>query len=220
MEGLQFVFSGGATRNSSVSDFFMEPERSDSVRPDPAYFTRRSGVSAFGGVWDELTVALFFTVNPGYRVCGVPVGRHAADVERVVILSDRDTGRPEHVYFGAHGRGQGVWIRWDSCEFAGPGVLRVHVAAGSNAMYPRGGTYPRVLFLANDVCNGRGGSSDYLVGELADAAAQSWSGTYQVAPGINSPLHVPAPSETSVTPLQRLLLPLHSARFRKLPTLT
>lgn len=215
MEGIEFVFSAGAPRNSSVSDFCMAADRLEG-RPDPAYFTRRSAVAAFGDVWGELTISLFFAENPGYRVCGVPVGRHAADVERVVVLFSRDTGRPAHVYFGAHGRGQGVWRSWDACEFARPGVLRVHVASKSNAMYPRRGTYRRVLGAANDVCDGRGGTAAYLVSELTDAAAQSWSGRYQVAPGINSPLHVPPPSETSVTPLQRLLLPLWTARFRSL----
>jgi len=220
MEGVQFVFSECQLRNSSVSDYFMETDRLEG-RPDPAYFTRRSGVLAFGREYDELTVSLFFTSNPGYRVCGVPVGRHAADVERVVVLTSRSTGRPERVYFGAHGRGQGVWCDWDACEMARPDVLRVYVAVGSNAMYPHGGTYPRVFGLANDVCDGRGGTADYRVIELTNAAEQSWSDRiHQVAPGINSPLHVPSPSETSVTPLQRILLPLYSARFRKLQTLS
>lgn len=217
MEGVEFVFSRGAALNGSVSEFLGVPELEG--RPDPAYFVRRD-VTAFGLTWDALYVSLFFAENPGYRVCGVAtVGKHAGDVERIVVLRDYVTCQPAFVYFGAHGRGQGVWLDWKACDVR-QGFLRVYVAAGSNGLYPRPGRYLRILGFANDVADGEGDKRGYLRSELTPAAAMAWSGThFQVAPGVNSPLNVVDPSETSVTLTQRLFLPLWTPFLKRTPVI-
>ena len=83
-------------------------------------------------------------------------------------------------------------------------------------MYPRPGRYWRVLGLANDVADGEGETRAYLRSELTNAGAMAWSGTHsQVAPGVDSPLNVADPSEASVTPTQRMLLPFYAAYLRR-----
>lgn len=214
MEGVEFVFSRGAAGNACVSDYLGVAPPLEG-RPDPAYVAKRE-VTAFGLTWHATYVSLFFDENPGYRVCGLAaLGKHAGDVERIVVLSDYVTERPALVYFGAHGHGQGVWVDWAACDVRN-GYLRVYVAAGSNGMYPRPGRYWRAFGLANDVCDGDGLSKTYLFDELTDASAMAWSDThFQVAPGVNSPLNTPQPSQASITPRQRLLLPLYAAALRR-----
>lgn len=216
MEGIEFVFCAGAALNSSVSEHLGVPALEG--RDDPAYFVKRD-VHAFGLEWDATYVSLFFAENPGYRTACGTVGRHAGDVERIVILRDYVTGRPALVYFGAHGRGQGVWVDWEACDVR-HGYLRVYVAAGSNGMYPRPGRYWRMFGFANDVCGGDGAVKTYKCSELTDASAMSWTMVnYQVAPGVNSPFNAVDPSEGSITAAQRAFLPLCTVCVQRRPTI-
>jgi hypothetical protein len=162
------------------------------------------------GTWDALYISLFWQRNPGYKILGcIPVGSHDADVEKLVVLVDPDSKQPKWVYFGAHGKGEGVWKRWNDCEFeAGTQALKVYVAPTSNAFYPHAGRYMRVFGFANDVCIDS--PMHYWrpsVKDFTDASMQSWTSThYQVRPGINSPMNTPDPVTSSITPYQRFFL--------------
>ncbi len=84
------------------------------------------------------------------------LGYHEGDTESLVFLVDRLSEIIHHVYFKAHGRGQGVWRTWDECEKTQEGDLIAYVARGSHAFYPRKGIYVRVFGLANDLCSEEG----------------------------------------------------------------
>lgn len=214
MEGIRFIFSKGQTENTSVSEYLnvAKSEKSNT----PAYFVRRQ-VTAFGKQWEALYVSLFFRENPGYKIApGVTIGNHPGDVEKVVVL----LGNEPKVYFSAHGKGQGQWLDWKDCETQ-DGILNVYLASGSNAMYPYKGRYYRVFGFANDLCDGKGIKKLYNINDLEDAANQTWSSTHHnVAPGVNSPLNVSDPSETSVTPFQRFFLPITNGTLKAQQTIT
>ena len=115
--------------------------------------------------------------NPGYRCCGLPLGRHKSDVEHVTLELQSADGRVLRVYFSAHGHTQGQWVPAGQCEWHTDGRrLRVYAARGSHACYPRAGTYVRALGVANDVC-GDGLVCDLALRELPDAAWTKFAGT-------------------------------------------
>jgi hypothetical protein len=84
------------------------------------------------------------------------LGYHEGDREHVIMLLDKGTFQVKHVFFKAHGKGQGVWLPWEECEKTYDGKLKVYVARGSHACYPHPQTYIRIFGLANDLCSDRG----------------------------------------------------------------
>lgn len=102
----------------------------------------------------------YYTQNPAIGCCYVSpstkwLGSHQHDVEGITILFD-DSDIPCHVYFHAHGIGQGNWRTWDACAKTSQGLLIVYVARGSHASYPMEGVYLRAFGFAND-CTSRHG---------------------------------------------------------------
>ena len=184
---------------------FMNMTKTE-VTDQPIYVHWRK-ITVWGRVWRAMVISIFFDVNPGY-LCGI--GHHAADVERLFVLYD-DAGDPAHVYFGAHSKGHGVWRKWGECEFTPDGMLKVHVAKQSHALYPTPGTYVRALGLLNDKCPSEVAWIPKAE-DMHDAATQSWSHVYQVTRGINTPLYVSAPVEYSITPADRRDLLFASVR--------
>lgn len=201
---IAFVFSKDQQFvNSRISDFVGVPVSEKTARP--LYFMWRK-IAFRGKEWDALFYSLFWTVNPGYKICGKKAGYHAADVETVVILHD-EMKMPKWVYFGAHSKGQGVWKEWADCEFTEDGNLKVYVSPQSHAFYPSGKTYYRICCLANDVCRGDGEVWSPKVNDYEDSALQTWSKShYQVIRGINTPLNVSNPPESSITCLGRICM--------------
>jgi hypothetical protein len=206
--------------NSRVSDFMGRPETETCGRP--LYYTINR-VLFRGEVWLEMCYSLFFVENPGYRVGGCCVlGAHRADVERVVVLFDNSTLEPKWVYFGAHGKGQGVWREWIQCEKiniedCGGLALKVYVSPQSHGIYPNEGTYLRVFGCANDECSGDGEIWVPCADMRNDARKQSWSDVLQIESGINAPAHMGQPSESSIGCWERfwLALPWVNKRVRK-----
>lgn len=113
-------------------------------------------------LYDVVLYAFHYAYN-GAIGCGYPcfpyapaLGYHEKDIERVAVLLDTLTHEPKHVYFFAHGKGQGSWKPWKACEKNDAGDLVVYVARASHAAYPSRGTRLRIFGLANDACNARG----------------------------------------------------------------
>lgn len=189
-------------KNCPVSDFLQVPRSEKTTRP--IYYVEKQ-VEYQGQVYLALYLSLFFMVNPGYA----SIGYHPADVEKVVILRDIATQEPRHVYYCAHGHGEGIWIPWDKCEKSRDNALLVYVSPASHAMYPHRGRYLRMFALVNDNCDGRGEEWRPTPADFENAAAQTWSQThFQVIRGINTPLNSPEPAESSITTAQRIFLPL------------
>lgn len=180
----------------------------------PVYYQYKRAF--YQGKWyTALYYSVFYTTNPGYTPLNI--GFHVADVERIVILYDEVTNKPEHVYFGAHGKGMGCWRKFSECERVGNDILVVYVSAESNAFYPSAGVWVRGFGFANDV-TGNDTRWQPTTGDFTDARKQSWSYThFQVAKGINSPLNVPDPTENSISLTQRfaIALPFVSKQLKK-----
>jgi len=138
-------------------------------------------------VYTAVTYTFFYQRNLaiGCGYCCFPhckcLGYHDTDVERVTVLYHHmpkmNIYTPTHVYFHAHGKGQGQWKLYRDCELVSrPDLVEiepettttdefhvrnpnnkvqhivVYVARGSHAAYPEYGMYPRIFGLANDVC--------------------------------------------------------------------
>lgn len=178
-----------------------------------------------GMEWLSVTYSLFYRRNPGYSLFGgfIKAGEHPVDVERVVVLFPLTNGvlgsEPGWVYFGAHGRGQGVWREWRECERMvvvvtseeegdmRKEVLNVYVSPTSHGMYPEARVYLRLFGFANDVCVGDGEVWIPKVSCRCDARKQSWSVShYQVKRGINSPANISPPIDRSIDDMERLCL--------------
>ena len=207
--------------NTKVSHFLGINPTETSVRP--LYYHWKT-VAFMNKKWDALYYSLFWTVNPGYSIGCFKVGDHPADVERLVILFDQRSKEPMWVYFGAHGKGEGVWKKYSECRFDKEGRLKVYVSPYSHGLYPAPGIYYRIFGLANDVCDESGEKWVPMLDDFQHSLKQSWSHThYQVARGINSPLNVPDPTERSISTMERFLIgvPLIKKRVtssEKLPT--
>ena len=199
---IEFRFSNKqSVFNSPVSKFLGSALTETSERPI-YYFTKR--LTYLGAVYKAIVLSLFYDVNPGYFCC--KIGFHPADVEHIVVLYDMLTNEPKHVYFAAHGKGEGMWLPYEQCMKNEAGGLVVYVSPTSNAMYPNAGRYMRLCGVANDVCED---GLRWVPGthDFQDALSQSWSDThYQVAKGINSPKNISPPVAKSITPLERVFL--------------
>lgn len=202
-----FVFSQNEVcLNSPVSKYLNLPASEKTVRP--IYYVEKQ-VEVFGREWQALYLVLFFSINPGYAIATKNVGYHEADVEKIIVLRDKDTLAPKHVYFGAHGNGEGMWVPWDKCkkDTATGSSLMVYISPTSHGLYPHPTTYYRMLGFANDKCDGKGEIWKPKPEDFEHAAKQTWSQThFQVKRGINSPLNSPDPAVTSITPTQRFFL--------------
>ena len=120
------------------------------------------------------------------------LGYHEGDIESLFLLIDKE-GEVEWVYLKAHSRGQGVWLPAHDCEIDENEVLHVCVARASHAFYPlANNTYLRIFGLANDEC-AIGGPKEFIM--FDDIPEGSKPAKENIA-------------HTSVTPLQRFLLPL------------
>jgi len=215
---LAFRFSRKqSVRNSTVSKFVRAEFMSEGCER-PLYYTC-DRVMYKGETWLAVTYSLFYELNPGYTFCfgACNMGWHEADVERVVVLFDEKKREPGWVYFGAHGKGQGVWRAWEECvrEDEDGKTLSVFVSPSSHACYPEARRYWRVFGFANDVCSGDGEvwKPDALA--RCNARKQVWSiEPYQVRRGINSPAHITHPTERSLSQWERIFLALPRVRDR------
>jgi hypothetical protein len=128
------------------------------------------------------------------------MGNHPDDNEGVVILQNA-AGKPEHVYFYAHGHGQGMWCTWDECEKTVDGGLVIYVGLYSHASYPKAGLYLRGFGFANDLTSSAGKHVMYHDDSFNIVATKI-------------PIK-PLPSQ-SITPWLRFTLPLFMAKIRQL----
>ena len=202
-----FVFSKKQkVQNTPVSDYLgLVPASEESKRP--IYFHWKPNFEFKSFRWNALFYSLFYVTNPGYKIGCCTIGEHSADVEKIVILYDKVTNKPEWVYFGSHGKGQGIWKEYTKCRFANDGSLLVYVSPSSHGMYPEPKTYWRILGFANDECSDDGEHWKPQDSDYESSYHQAWSDThFQVSTGINSPLHTPEPGEHSITNVERFLL--------------
>lgn len=154
---------------------------------------------------------LFYSMNPGYTCCMKRFGQHNADIEYILILLNENTKQPEHVYFSAHGTGQGTWLPWNKCNISKDGNLCVYVSPESNANYPFPKLYKRIFGVANDNPKGGGRVWKPKQEDYHNAHKQSWSyKQFQIVNGINNPINVKLPTESSISNRQRFLLAFSS----------
>jgi hypothetical protein len=203
---------GQQMTNSRVSDFLGLTPTEKTNRP--IYYHWKE-LDYKDQKWDALFLVLFYQTNPGYKVLWKIAGFHEADVEKLIVLYSKETKQPTWVYFGAHGRGQGTWIKYNKCKFTADGTLRAFVSPTSHGFYPQLQRYSRVCFAANDVCDEQGEQWTPSPTDFERSENQVWSNThFQVRPGINSPFNTPSPNEHSIRSWERILLCLPFVRKR------
>lgn len=204
---------GEIDRPSAVSKF-LATEVTETTE-QPIYYHYKKAIYK-ERTYLALYYVFFFEHNPGYTVCCASnLGHHPADVERVVILLDPVSLKPCHVFFGAHGNGQGTWLPYDECDKGPGGAIRVYVSPMSHGLYPKSKTYARALCCANDSTINVNHIWRPMKTDFQKSWAQSWSNRYyQVAKGINNPKNVPDPECRSITTMERIFLALPQIRNR------
>jgi hypothetical protein len=165
----------------------------------------------FKGIqWKALYLSMFWTENPGYKVCGFKAGYHEADVERIVLLMDENNAC-HWVYFGAHSNKEGVWKKWNDCEKDGQYRLKVYVSPQSHGMYPHKKMYLRVFGFASDMCNRCEEEWIPKKEDFCDLYKQTWLSVYpnlDKKGDIGNPAHVEDPGVNSITCFQRFFIAL------------
>lgn len=105
----------------------------------------------------------------GFGWCCFPksscLGYHEGDIESIFILYDHNSN-PRHIYFKAHGRGQGMWVPYHECETEN-GKLVAYVARASHAFYPYAKIWWRIFFLASDLTSNTGAKREYSIPEIS-----------------------------------------------------
>lgn len=155
-----------------------------------------------------ITYSFYYNNNPGIGCIGncFPTskfwGYHTHDLEKITVLYD-GAGEPQHVYFFAHGRGQGMWVPWSDCTKATDGALVVYVAKNSHASYPVAGTYARACGLLNDECLEGGKILRPLLRKAEDVKISAGGGVRLLQAPVPPPSH-------SLTPFQRFFLCLYA----------
>jgi|GEM_PF-3501528 len=85
---------------------------------------------------------------------------HEADLEHITIKVNAETGHIDSIYYGSHGRDEGMWMYPPGSrggdadqEFTvdQSGRPEVFVAYGGHGNYPKVGVYTRIYGIANDV---------------------------------------------------------------------
>ena len=81
----------------------------------------------------------------------ISVNAHEADIEHITVEVEKKTLRILRVYYGSHGRREGVWLGRSQLQFLkGSRRVLVYVALGGHGNYPKIGTYVRIFGFAND----------------------------------------------------------------------
>lgn len=77
---------------------------------------------------------------------------HESDLEHVTLEIDKNTQKLIRIYYGAHGRDEGVWLDANHpwIEYEGTRPI-AYVANGGHGLYPQAGSYVRIHGMANDV---------------------------------------------------------------------
>lgn len=98
-----------------------------------------------------------FSHTEAYKCCyfGFPMTKYAHRGDLKYIVVDIDNNGINKVYFGAHGSQSGVWRNVDQLIISDSHVLAFS-ASQDHSFYPEPGIYPRIYFVAYDVCSIQG----------------------------------------------------------------
>lgn len=150
-----------------------------------------------------VTYSFYYRTNPAIGCVGRCFpdsafwGYHPHDLEKITVLYA--AGEPRHVFFFAHGRGQGMWVPWSECLTTGDGALVVYVANNSHASYPRPGRYTRAAGLLNDECLDGGKILRPLFRRAEDKKLSPGGGVRLTRAAVRPPA-------VSITPFERFFL--------------
>jgi hypothetical protein len=205
---IQYNFATTGILNSPLSNFMHTKRTEETERP---VYVLEKNLHIWDRRWKAFYLIMFFTVNPGWDCC-YQIGYHRADVEKVILLQNPETGEFEWVFFGAHSNAEGMWVPYKKCEFGANGELKIYITPTSNAMYPSQKCYRRILGFANDDCSNSEKPWTPQPSDFEDANSQSWSNFTEVVSGINSPVNMRPPPTQSITPIQRMLIFLPKIR--------
>lgn len=108
------------------------------------------------------------------------VGSHIHDLEHITVRINKN-GELLKVYFGAHQAKDGLWKDKNDVSFVNQTHVKVYIARGSHATYPKGGCWPRAFCTINDYT----GDGDIWfpdnVPVINDAIWNLWQGSYDTA---------------------------------------
>jgi len=119
-----------------------------------------SSVPCYGHISSEIDydgqpiLRLFYFVTFGFngskRILWLfDAGEHQFDVEHVQVIVDMNTHKVKRVFYGAHGRTDGMWLDASQIQFTDHHA-HTYMALNGHGMYPTTGTWPRLFFIAND----------------------------------------------------------------------
>eukprot|EP00210_Caulerpa_lentillifera_P007476 g7143.t1 len=180
----------------------------------PCFMSRGTHVFSDKIEYDAEAYQFYYRYNWAIGLGGIIprsslLGYHLHDVEGIIVLFDKHSQEPRHVYYKAHGFGQGVWRKWEECEKSEDGSLVAYVARGSHAMYPSSTRVRRILGLANDQVSRDGASLIIQKSNVVEAT------NFRFARGIKLKDEVPKIPNTSISIAQRIFFPFMSCYVRR-----
>ncbi|CAD7699776.1 unnamed protein product [Ostreobium quekettii] len=143
---LQLVVHEGDRAKATLSDL---PEV-------PIYGHVREVKAANGSVEAlEVVYAFFFIFNGNLRVARVlEAGQHIADWEHLTVRLD-PSGELQGMYYSAHRTIDGDWVPASKIPMS-KGRPVTYCALNGHGCYPKPGVQPRIFYLVNDHCDGKG----------------------------------------------------------------
>ncbi|CAD7699775.1 unnamed protein product [Ostreobium quekettii] len=104
----------------------------------------------------EVVYAFFFMFNGNLRAAKVvPVGSHTADWEHLTMRLDPTGEHLQGIYYSAHRTIDGDWVPASKIPMS-KGRPVAYCALNGHGCFPKPGIQPRIFFLVNDRCDGKG----------------------------------------------------------------
>ena len=139
--------------------FFPTNKNLKSEAPQYPVYYKIDTYAYKGKRYHRVTYEIFYAENGAIGLNSISIrndslGYHPKDTERIIILHDLRTERPEFIFFSAHAQ-EGLWYPARDCEFNNRRLV-VYASLNSHSNHPKAGTIWRVLGFANDYTSSKG----------------------------------------------------------------
>ena len=153
------------SKNDDLGDIFIQPTDDKVIygfnynyEDSPLYYFIRESI-------DKLYIYffLFFGYNGSYNILNViNIGEHYNDIEHFTYEFDKKTNSLSRIFFSAHGKNEGIWIKSENLEYVkNTSKPVIYCAKYGHGFYPNSGCIFRLFGFANDMTNKGFKYSDY-----------------------------------------------------------
>ena len=133
----------------------------------PVYWNHDNDYAYYGKIYHVITYCIYYQHNGAigfnsYDLYHEAYGYHLYDRERIQVLYNKQTYKPEYVFLSAHSQ-EGKYHKYEDMLFTNDkSKMIVYASLNSHSHRYKPGTYWRVLGFANDYCSNKGKHIDLV----------------------------------------------------------